>query len=228
LKSLSSPISSHLRTVIAVALCYVCFAFAFSFIGFLHPESASFLPEWTYSSFGIEILGHFAFGFAAALPMLDLNIAILGGTCSVLIDSDHILDSLNIGVSGRPDHSISFILFSAIFLFVLGRSKLNVFSKSSKVKLVALAPVVVINHVSYDIFASGGSGSSFPLLIPFSYMQIPFSYGDWYTLFIAALIISGLGYLVSKRLSYNESSRQREKDPNREKSQRPEIESAIS
>ncbi len=187
------------RQMLILGLCYLALSFSYSFIGFLHPEPTTFLPEYTYSSFTLEILGHFAFGVIATLPLLDLDLALLGGACAVLIDSDHVLDSLNLGVSGRPDHSILFVLISMLVMFALVR-KVGL-SRSTQVKIMFLAPAIVLNHLSFDVFAGGGS--TFQLLIPFSFQSIALSYGAWYPLLLAAMMFSALGCLSSKHWGEN-------------------------
>lgn len=87
-----------------IAIFYAVLSFAYSTIGFLHPQIAPHYHEYIGLRLVTEILGHFSFGFIAAIPLLDLQMALLTGTGAVLIDSDHFLSALNFDVSGRPDH----------------------------------------------------------------------------------------------------------------------------
>jgi hypothetical protein len=204
--------SPRLRTVALICLAYVAIAFSYSLIAFLHVQSVTSLPEYTYSSFVLEILGHFTFGVIASIPFLDFEFALIGGVCSVLIDSDHLLDGLNFAVSGRPDHSIFFAALSA-FMLVLVAKKLH-FTKASQIKVGFLAPVIVTNHIAYDILYAGGA-SSFQLFIPFSFQEVTLPYSDWDVLLFAAIMIASIGYLVARRVG---ESRIAAEAPNSERS----------
>ena len=213
--TLSEHFKPKLRRFAIFAVAYVSIAFSYSFIGFLHIQPLSFVPEYTYASFTIEILGHIGFGLVAALPLLDFELILLGGASAVLIDTDHFLSSLKFGVSGRPDHSVFFILVSAVLLVLIAR-QMNL-SKQSQIRLAFLAPAIVMSHIAYDLFAAGGT-STFPLFVPFDFQELALPYSDWYVLLIGAITLTAIGYLVSKRfekreLIQSENENEKEKPP---------------
>jgi hypothetical protein len=197
LSNFSKRVAPRLRRVVLFCGAYLVIAFSYSLIAFIHVQPVSPLPEYTTSSFAIEILGHFTFGIIAALPFLDYEIILISGICSVLIDSDHLLDALKFNVDGRPDHSIFFIFVSAVLLVLVARRMK--FSKPSKVKVAFLAPAIVTNHIAYDILAQKGP-STFALFIPFNFQEFTLPLSDWYTLLFGAIMISAIGYLVSRRI----------------------------
>jgi hypothetical protein len=194
----------RLRKIALFCGAYLAIAATYSLVALLHYQPVSSLPEYTYSSFALEILGHFAFGTIAALPLLDLDFALIGGACAVLIDSDHILDALNLGVSGRPDHSIMFAFVSAALLFLVAR-KMN-FSRLRQIKTIFLGPMIVLAHISYDILYARGP-STFQLFIPFNFQEVTLPYSDWYILLFEAIMVSAVAYLVSRWIAAREEMR---------------------
>ena len=69
-----------------------------------------------------------------------------------------------------------------------------------------VAPVVLLAHLSYDVFAA--SGTTFQILIPFSYQEYYFPYYTWLILEAAAVFVSLLGLQFSKVYSRQEKQRQ--------------------
>lgn len=174
---------------------YAALAFAYSSIGFLHPQVAPHYNEYNGLRLVTEIAGHFSFGIIAAIPLLDIQLALLTGTWAVLIDSDHMLSSLGFNISGRPDHSFLFILVSAVFLFLIAK-RYGGFTISFLTKFAYLAPIVLFSHIAFDIFAGG---PQFQLLIPFSFQSFTLPYHDWMLFEAIALVLSCLGYFSSLR-----------------------------
>ncbi|MGI0090118.1 MAG: hypothetical protein ACREBS_00270 [Nitrososphaerales archaeon] len=199
----------NLKKIALLAIFYAGLSFAYSMIGFLHPEIGSHYHEYLAPRLLIEIAGHFSFGFIAAIPFLDLELSLLIAAGAVLIDTDHILSALNLNVSGRPDHSFFFVFVSAaILIWMAVRFG---FVKSFLIKMLYFAPVVVFSHISYDIFTA--PGSSFQLLIPFSFESLTLPYYYWIIFETAALILSYTAHLSSRRWGQrskaNVESRQR-------------------
>jgi hypothetical protein len=193
----------HLEKIALLALFYAALAFAYSSIGLLHPE-VSHYHEYSGSKLLIEILGHFAFGFAASIPMWDLEISLLIGASAVFIDTDHILSALGVNISGRPDHSFLFVFVSAMIMFYFAQRS-NSFSRTFLMKFVFFAPVVVFSHIAYDIFALPlGSTSSFQLFIPFNFDYISLPYDYWLLFEALALGLSFLGYFLGKKFASKE------------------------
>ena len=185
----------NFRKAVLLALFYAGLAFAYSFIGFLHPEIGSHYHEYVPPKLVIEIVGHFTFGFIAALPFFDIEISFLTGAAAVLIDTDHILSALDLNITGRPDHSFLFFAVSAVVLIYFAK-RLHL-PRNFMTKLAFFAPVVLFSHISYDIFS--GTGSSFQLLIPFSFETFDLPYYDWIVFEAAALSLSLIGYLYVRK-----------------------------
>lgn len=189
----------HFRKIVLLALFYAALAFAYSSIGFLHPEVSHF-HEYSSYKFSVEIAGHFLFGFIAGIPFLDLELALLTGAGAVFIDTDHILSALNFQVSGRPDHSFLFIVVAGMILFyVVQRSRLP---RDFVVKFAYFAPVAVFSHIAYDIFAVPiGSSSSFDFFVPFSFQIITMPYIYWIVFEAVAMALSFAGYLTARHIA---------------------------
>ncbi len=191
----------RLRKIVLLALFYAALSFAYSLIGFVHPVSVTQGNEYSAPRLLVEVTGHFVFGFLASLPLLDFQLSLLTGALAVLIDSDHILATLNFSVSGRPDHSILYAVVSLVVLLYLGR-KLGL-DESTLTKIAFIAPIALLSHISYDIFAR--TGPSFPLLVPFDFGEIYLPFYFWYILEASAVLIAIAAYFAARR--YQNSNR---------------------
>ena len=187
--------------LIELAVWFTGVAFAFSLLGFVHPEPAAHFHEYAPPKLAVEVAGHFLFGFVAALPFLDLDMCLLLGSMAVLIDIDHLLASIGFGVSGRPDHSVAFAALASLAVpyvalrLGIGREKAR--------RLALVGFVVVMSHIAYDTFSSEyidtTSTNSFPLLAPLSFGQVSVP-GTWWPLLEAgALLMSLAASLLSRR-----------------------------
>jgi hypothetical protein len=181
--------------VITIALFYTALSLGYSLIGFLYYQPGSHYHEYSLGKLAIEIGGHYLFGFLAALPLLDLDIALLTGALAILIDADHVLSALGFNVSGRPDHSILYLFVSTAFILYLG-VRLGVSGKLLT-KLTFIGPITLLAHLSYDVFAQ--AGTTFQLFIPVSYREIAFPDYSWIILEFAAILLSAAGFYLSKR-----------------------------
>jgi hypothetical protein len=184
----------RIRKIIALALFYAGLSLAYSLMGFIQP-SASGPAEYTPSRLLVEISGHFIFGLLASLPLLDLQLSLLTGALAVLIDSDHILATLGFAVTGRPDHSILYAIVSLVALVYVAK-KLGL-DNSTLIKIAFIAPITLLAHISYDVFA--GPGPGFPLLVPFDFSVYLLPYYFSYVLEIAASLLSIVAYFVSRK-----------------------------
>ncbi|MDA4129688.1 MAG: hypothetical protein OK457_02850 [Thaumarchaeota archaeon] len=181
--------------VLTIALFYTALSLVYSLIGFLYYQPGSHYHEYALGKLAIEVAGHYLFGFLAALPLLDLDIALMTGALAILIDADHILSALNFDVSGRPDHSILYLIVStALVIYVAVRMKV---STKLLTKLAFVGPITLFAHLAYDVFAA--SGSTFQLFIPFSFQEVVFPDYSWMILEGVALLLSVAGLYLSKK-----------------------------
>jgi hypothetical protein len=185
-----------------LVLGFSVFAFLYSFIGFLHPMPPVHIHEYSPSKIAIEVSGHFLFGAVASIPLLSVRLLLVTGSLAVAIDVDHILSASGFFVSGRPDHSFLFVIVACVFLYLFAkRLKLDY---AGALTVAALPAVVFCAHISYDIFSAlyifPPTGSSFPLLAPFSFNDILLSGWFWFLLEVSGVVISWLVHAFTKRL----------------------------
>jgi hypothetical protein len=193
----------NIRLLLIFFLIYVLLSFVTSALGFLSPEPPVALREHVATRFFLELGGHFAFGFVAALPFLDFDIMILTGVFAVAIDTDHIFDSLGFYVSGRPDHSLFFGVLSGLILYYVAR-KMQLGTRR-EIKFAFIGPVVLFSHIAFDILAAYllfiGKGYFFPLLAPFNFTTIPFSLDYWIPFEIAAFALALFGTYLARKIA---------------------------
>ena len=182
--------------ILTIALFYTGLSLLYSLVGFLYYQPGSHYHEYQLGKLAIEIGGHYLFGFLAALPLLDLDLALLTGALAILIDVDHILSALGFNVSGRPDHSIVFLIVSTAFIGYVS-VRMHVSSKLLT-KLTFVGVIALLAHLSYDVFAQ--SGSTFQLFIPFSFQEIAVPDYSWIILEAAAIITSLVALYLSSRI----------------------------
>ena len=181
--------------ILAVAAFYTGLSLAYSLVGFLYFQPGSHYHEYLFGKLAIEIGGHYLFGFLAALPLLDLDLALLTGALAVLIDIDHLFSALGYNVSGRPDHSILFLIVSTAFILYVA-VRMGVSSKLLT-KLAFVPAITLFAHLSYDVFAQ--SGSTFQLFIPFSYEEVLVPDYSWIIFEAAAILTALFALFLSSR-----------------------------
>lgn len=184
-------LAHNLEAIVLYSAAYVTLAFAYSFIAFFSPQPPLHFHEYSLSRLAVELAGHFAFGAIAAIPLLGLDLILLSGIFAVLIDSDHLLATLQFPVNPRPDHSILFVLLATTLFAVASRTS----GRASK-KVATIVVTSFLSHLAYDIFA--GAGSNFPLYIPFNFGFVDMSFGSWLPIEITAFLVS-MGSLFSQR-----------------------------
>ncbi len=188
---MDGSIRHRAAAVLLVSVAFCAISFAYSFVGFLSPQPPNPLYQYGRSFLDtlVEVGGHFLFGIAAALPLIQWELVLAGGMFAVLIDADHILSELGLPVGGygRPDHSFLYVLLSAVLFYFIGK---KAGLGGHQVALVVI--VAVLSHLSYDIFNSSGVGASFPILIPLHFGLIPFPYWSWPVFEITALLLASI------------------------------------
>jgi hypothetical protein len=182
--------------ILTIALFYTGLSLFYSLIGFLYYQPGSHYHEYQLGKLAIEIGGHYLFGFLAALPLLDLDLALLTGALAILIDVDHVLSALGFNISGRPDHSILFLIVSTAFITYIS-VRMGVPQKLFT-KLAFVGAIALFAHLSYDVFAQ--SGTTFQLFIPFSYQEVAISDYSWIVFEAVAILVALFAsYLAAKK-----------------------------
>lgn len=169
-------------SVVKISLFYCVISLGFSL-------SSIFLPDKTivnHLPLGVfnvsEVVGHFLWGLVAAVVTMRLKYILLGGAFAVLIDSDHIINVLQIEGISRMSHSIAFAVIAVIVVML-------VFGKRDYI-LGAVAGASVLSHISYDLFVEDHSG--IPLYAPFYTMSQHFAPTGWIFFEIGAIMIIGM------------------------------------
>ena len=171
-----------LKFILKNSIIFALVSFGFSAIGAFFPES-----EFTFvignplvvSSVTYEhVLGHVFWGAIVGLGTLSIRYIILGGSFAIFLDSDHLLQFLDIELVSRMSHSIPFAVIVTIVFFVI--------SKGKDVRLCAVAFGAILSHIAFDMFLaemmfwnSGGSTAKFPLFAPFQLEAVELQGSDW-------------------------------------------------
>ena len=167
-----------IKFILKNSIIFAIVSFAFSMIGAFFPES-----EFTFvignplvvSSVTYEhVLGHIFWGAVIGLGTLSIRYIILGGSFAIFLDSDHLLQFLDIELVSRMSHSIPFAVIVSIVFFVILRGK--------DIRICAVAFGAVLSHIAFDIFLADvalNSGTEFPLFSPFTFETVSFQGLDW-------------------------------------------------
>ncbi len=192
--------------VLIIGLIYAGLSFAYSFLGFLHPESGIPLGQISASATIAEVSGHFLFGFLAALPLMDLDLAILTGIMAFAMDTDHFIGALGFNINGRPAHSFFDIVVATLVLVALAK-KFGM-TKEETIKISFVGAITLFSHLSYDLLASG-TGTQFPLFIPFDFNQVVIDSSFWVFFEALAFFTAFLGYYIARRKTKGQPLRPR-------------------
>lgn len=172
--------------IIKASLVYCAISFGFSFIGIFLPDKVHLVSPFIVGTFNVkEIAGHILWGLVAASVTLRLKYVLLGGAFAVMIDSDHVIDLLQMDAVSRMSHSIAFAGISIVIMML-------VFGKRDYV-LGAVAGASVLSHISYDLFVGD---TAFPLFTPIYDIAQHFASINWIFFEIAAIVIIGVVTLL--------------------------------
>ena len=183
-----------------LALVFAFSSLVYSFLALLQTQSRITISDYSPPSLPFEVGGHILFGVVAALPLLDLDLILLGGAMSILIDADHTPVALGLPVSGNPSHSVAFAMLSGLVLLAVSKT---LFKKESlpprkQIGLALIGIVVLLAHVSYDVYSGW---YYFQPFIPLSFVVIKLEISNWIILELAAVFTALAGYLSARVFS---------------------------
>ena len=188
-----------IKFILKNSIIFASVSFAFSMIGAFFPES-----EFTFvignplvvSSVTYEhVLGHVFWGAIIGLGTLSIRYIILGGSFAIFLDSDHLLQFLDIELVSRMSHSIPFAVIVSIVFFVILRGK--------DIRICAVAFGAVLSHIAFDIFLADvalNSGTEFPLFSPFTFETVSLQGLDWLGIqIIGVSIVAIVSYFYKRK-----------------------------
>ena len=187
-----------IKFILKNSIIFAIVSFAFSMIGAFFPES-----EFTFvignplvvSSVTYEhVLGHVFWGAVIGLGTLSIRYIILGGSFAIFLDSDHLLQFLDIELVSRMSHSIPFAVIVSIVFFVILRGK--------DIRICAVAFGAVLSHIAFDVFLADvllNSATKFPLFSPFTFETVSLQGLDWLVIQIIGVSIVAITSYFFKR-----------------------------
>ena len=141
-----------------------------------------------------HVLGHIFWGAIIGLGTLSIRYIILGGSFAIFLDSDHLLQFLDIELVSRMSHSIPFAVIVSIVFFVILRGK--------DIRICAVAFGAVLSHIAFDIFLADvalNSSTEFPLFSPFTFETVSLQGLDWLVIQIIGVSIVAITSYLFKR-----------------------------
>ena len=188
-----------IKFILKNSIIFAIVSFAFSMIGAFFPES-----EFTFvignplvvSSVTYEhVLGHIFWGAVIGLGTLSIRYIILGGSFAIFLDSDHLLQFLDIELVSRMSHSIPFAVIVSIVFFVILRGK--------DIRICAVAFGAVLSHIAFDVFLADvllNSATKFPLFSPFTFETVSLQGLDWLGIqIIGVSIVAIVSYFYKRK-----------------------------
>ena len=191
-----------IKFILKNSIIFAIVSFAFSMIGAFFPES-----EFTFvignplvvSSVTYEhVLGHIFWGAVIGLGTLSIRYIILGGSFAIFLDSDHLLQFLDIELVSRMSHSIPFAVIVSVVFFIILRGK--------DIRICAVAFGAVLSHIAFDVFLADvllNSATKFPLFSPFTFEAVPLQGLDWLGIQIIGVSIVAITSYFFKRKEIN-------------------------
>ena len=192
----------HIGFFLKNSVFFMVVSVIWSGIGLMDPESPhSFVIGNPLVVSGITIehlLGHIFWGGVIGLATLKIRYIFLGGSFSILLDADHLLQFLDLEMVSRMSHSLPFALLCFIlFYFIFQRKDL---------RLAAVSFSAVISHIAFDIFnvavilPGPAIGAAFPLFSPITTESIELEGIAWlFLMIIGFLIVLGASIFQKRR-----------------------------
>ena len=188
-----------IKFILKNSIIFAIVSFSFSMIGAFFPES-----EFTFvignplvvSSVTYEhVLGHIFWGAVIGLGTLSIRYIILGGSFSIFLDSDHLLQFLDIELVSRMSHSIPFAVIVSVVFFIILRGK--------DIRICAVAFGAVLSHIAFDIFLADvllNSDTKFPLFSPFTFETVSLQGLDWLGIqIIGVSVVAIVSYFYKRK-----------------------------
>ena len=191
-----------IKFILKNSIIFASISFAFSMIGAFFPQS-----EFTFvignplvvSSVTYEhVLGHVFWGAVIGLGTLSIRYIILGGSFAIFLDSDHLLQFLDIELVSRMSHSIPFAIVASIVFFIILRGK--------DIRMCAVAFAAVLSHIAFDVFLADvtfRSSTNFPLFSPFTFETVSLQGLDWLGIQIIGVALVAITSYFFKRKEIN-------------------------
>jgi hypothetical protein len=155
--------------------------------------SATLQPDPISSLSAEHVVGHIVWGMMAGAVSLSLRYFFLAGSFAIILDSDHLINFLNIDAVGRMGHSIPFAIFAMIVMMVcFGRREYL---------LGSISFAAVFSHMSFDTVLGSGD---FPILTPFSNYVTDFSGIDWIFLQLVAVSVVLIAKILVRKNKINQ------------------------
>ena len=187
-----------IKFILKNSIIFAIVSFAFSMIGAFFPESEFTVvignPLVVSSVTYEHVLGHIFWGAVIGLGTLSIRYIILGGRFAIFLDSDHLLQFLDIELVSRMSHSIPFAVIVAIVFFVILRGK--------DIRICAVAFGAVLSHIAFDVFLADvllNSATEFPLFSPFTFETVSLQGLDWLGIQIIGVSIVAITSYFFKR-----------------------------
>ena len=187
-----------LKFILKNSIIFALVSFGFSAIGAFFPESEFTIvignPLVVSSVTYEHVLGHVFWGAIIGLGTLSIRYIIIGGSFAIFLDSDHLLQFLDIELVSRMSHSIPFAVIVTIVFFVI--------SKGKDVRLCAVAFGAILSHIAFDIFLADvalGTGTNFPLFSPFTFETVSLQGLDWLGIQIVGVSLVAITSYFFKR-----------------------------
>ena len=190
-----------LKFILKNSIIFAIVSFVFSIIGAFFPESEFtvvignplVVSGVTYE----HVLGHIFWGAIIGLGTLSIRYIILGGSFAIFLDSDHLLQFLDIELVSRMSHSIPFAVIATVVFFVITRGK--------DIRISAVAFGAVLSHIAFDIFLADvtfGSPTDFPLFSPFTFETVSLQGLDWLVIQIVGVSLVAITSYFYKRREF--------------------------
>jgi len=196
----------NIKFILKNSIIFGLVSFVFSAIGGMFPES-----EHTFvignplvvSGITVEhVMGHIFWGAVIGLATLSIRYIVLGGSFAILLDSDHLLQFLDIELVSRMSHSIPFAVVVTIVFFIVLRGR--------DLRICAIAFSAVLSHLAFDIFLADvafNTTTTFPLYSPFILERTEFGGLDWLGIqIIGVSIVAIVSYLIKRKRVHVQSN----------------------
>jgi len=187
-----------IKFILKNTIVFAIVSFAFSMIGAFFPESEfTFVIGNPLVVSGVtyeHVLGHIFWGAVIGLGTLSIRYIILGGSFAIFLDSDHLLQFLDIELVSRMSHSIPFAVIVSVVFFVILRGK--------DIRICAVAFGAVLSHIAFDIFLADvllNSDTKFPLFSPFTFETVSLQGLDWLGIQIIGVSMVAITSYLYKR-----------------------------
>ena len=188
MRTLTGP--RFFRKLVLRMVTYSLLTMTMSTLVLLRPSEVTYPINLSIEAIISEFISHGSFGLLSGIFTFNPLYILSTTSFAVLIDLDHLLWITGLPVTGRPSHSIPFLLIASLVMGIIFRGH-----KRFNIKAASATAAGILSHLAFDSFVEK---PVLPLLMPITSEQVILPPWAWISFEVAAITIALFGFIIDR------------------------------